>query len=322
MDKQINYSLEQGKNSLEDLKLVVDSSCQLFVDQVIHHINELRYHLLKNPVQGAKDMTGINALLEWRIQESMKELLLETEGVSQLNFFKEAGEISLESWNRVLDSLGPVLTLAKQFSYVGNINVYFHKNSFEVSGTVRAQNYDESAKVQVYAMTRFLLAHKVILTYDIREDLAKGTQLTLKVDLSHNDNLIYLVDLKNKEKVKIGFTNCFDNYHVPQNQIMSLGRHLCLEISNDLSLMQLNEIPMRIKDMSGSVQCPTIIHFPFLFRPFSLIIPSRGQISSALQYRKRLNTGSGVNYGHGRDADSSEDCLSYVEFDFFKLAGA
>jgi hypothetical protein len=73
----------------------------------------------------------------------------------------------------------------------------------------------------------------------------------------------------------VGFSNIFSRYNCEIEDLKTIGSHNIIEIGNDLSvkhsvgLLELDDTLMATKD---------ILHFPFIFRPLSIILPVKGSV--------------------------------------------
>ena len=165
----------------------------------------------------------------------------------------------------------------------------------------------------IYVVTRKLLRQKVLLTFGLEKTAKPGLfKLDLKVDISHDDSLVYKVNFKvgSKENYFVGFSNIFCHYRSLLENVKAVGEHNVIEIGSDLSVKNFFGIPDLSRLESANKE---ILHFPFLFRPVSIILPMKGHLATEAYSR---SLASSQDSEQMREQDVS---TYYRTIDFFSL---
>ena len=94
------------------------------------------------------------------------------------------------------------------------------------------------------------------------------------------------------------------------DDIKKIGEHNVIEVMNDLSVKHFFGIPDLTRLDSANKE---ILHFSFLFRPVSIILPMKGNLSTD-SYSRSLATSQEDNYSREHDVS-----IHYRTIDFFSL---
>jgi hypothetical protein len=78
-----------------------------------------------------------------------------------------------------------------------------------------------------------------------------------------------------KEEYLVGFSNIFCQYRTNLEDVEQVGEHNIVEIKSDLSVVHSVGLPELSRTESANKE---ILHFPFLFRPLSIILPVKGYL--------------------------------------------
>ena len=133
------------------------------------------------------------------------------------------------------------------------------------------------------------------------------------------ENLFYEIDFRPEVPLCLSLSNVLDGYHISVENLRALHRHPCLEISPDLKIVRYQGIPESYKHYYFAKDFDkSIIHFPFLFRPLSLIIPKGGRLTSEVTFRPDPCTGSELRDCHGGDKNYRKTSSGY-NIDIFSL---
>ena len=99
-----------------------------------------------------------------------------------------------------------------------------------------------------------------------------------------------------------------------------MEKHVCLEITPELELRRYSRIPDQLKRElnSNKSQVPQIVHFPFLFRPVSIIIPDKGKLRLLYEISISGDTGSGTSLVQKQEV-ASKSIPKFKYIDIFSL---
>jgi hypothetical protein len=151
----------------------------------------------------------------------------------------------------------------------------------------------------------------MLLTFKGEKTVRTGLyKLTLNIDISHDEHLVYRLPFKpnSKRNYLVGFSNVLANYRVQFDEISKIGEHQIIDVGNDLTVKTYIGIPNLSRIESTNKE---ILHFSFLFRPISIILPMRGTLSIDNLFRETSTN---------EEEESKHDVsISYRTIDFFSL---
>ena len=214
----------------------------------------------------------------------------------------------------LLESIPEILSVVSLFNYHGKVKVELDQNRVLVKGIIlEDQNLAFNRKF-IYLVTRKLLGSKILLTFNLEKTSRPGLYtLSLRADISHDENLVYKVQFKDSN-VLLGFSNIFPQYRVQPEALSEVGEHMIVEINSDLSTksfcgrVELSKIDSANKE---------ILHFPFLFRPLSIILPVKGHLSTDTFLKSLERTFKDTG---SEDQNQQKDSQFHYRFiDFFFL---
>ena len=125
-----------------------------------------------------------------------------------------------------------------------------------------------------------MFSRNQILTFSVEDiDIPGMTALNLFIDLRFDSRFTYVIEIGHHRKCSIGLPNLVVNYFLPKEDLLKKSKHLILEITDQMNLKHNDQVSFKEIGLDKLVSSgKEIIHFHFLFRPISLIIPRRGNI--------------------------------------------
>ena len=101
--------------------------------------------------------------------------------------------------------------------------------------------------------------------------------MIFKFDFSHVDDMVYAVDLVKK---RVFLSNIFADYQMPIQKIDAIDNQTALIMSASGEFYYFENLKASVIQKSVNAGArPGLFHFPFLFRPLSIIIPREGEIA-------------------------------------------
>lgn len=317
MEKAFIKDFEQGLGTLDDIQTLGDVTLSPLITRVHFHMCEIR-RKAEESVSSLEPFIKISNYLEASVDTLFKNYLFNKFSGSQLNYQKNVKNFGLQEWEKVFTCLSPLLKVAEAMPFERRLLVQLNKNTINIKGKISGIEDIVKYRPMIYAATRKLLEAHCILTFDIKESKTFNEDdmydLELKVDISHNDSDIYALDLSEEKELLIGFSNTFHNYKLSPTEIKKLDRHLCIEVTEDLSVEKHYRVPDRI---SRDLEDKEFLYFSFLFRPVSIIIPKRGKLLSINSIRHFGDTGSG--HSRRQQEVGAIKKFTYRYIDFFAL---
>jgi hypothetical protein len=312
MVKDLHQDFVSGMQALEDIQTLGDNHLNPLVDQAAFHIGEI-HRKAELSFENLNQFSEVKNFLEKTIDQLLTNYTLKDLGAHQVLFQKKYESMSLENWNKLLTVLPTSLHIVSVFKFVGTQNIQLSDKGISFRGLIKTDQNITKFRELVYKASRKLLKEKAILTYKIENlDDERMCWLELKVDTSHDENLSFCVDLTENLNLWLGFSNIFDKYKISGEQASMLPRHLVIEISEDLDIQKHYRVPDRF---TGTIKDKEMLHFSFLFRPVSIIIPKKGRVMNKSTLLKNKDTGSGLEQQEVENRSNN----SFRYIDFFSL---
>ncbi len=311
MRQNYEHSLLEGLNSLNDLRKVVGWDKQLFIDQAIHHFNKLYNTFSDRRVRGLEKYDSVLALITKHFFEDLKKEFMGLEDIKTFYILKKTEIIDTEYWDKVFSAFDDIVSALRMFPFTGHIQLIVDKNGLKFKGRMKNITVDSDLRKNSYELTRKFLAREVFLTYKLHSvDSSEGPEFELNFDFSNDNSKVYHIDLTDQYGFYLAFTNTFSNYLCTLGDLEKIPSHMCVEITNKLSIKKHKSSDL--KELFQEADDKTILHFPFLFRPLSMIIPGRGSITSRVNfYEDFFASGSEKIYCHGCDDDPAKKNIGY-----------
>jgi hypothetical protein len=286
MERDYLYEFEQGVGALEDLGRLTGHDFSPVIIRAYHHFSEMK-RKAREKIEFFPPESSIRLFLEKSVQQLWQEFKVHEKKIAQLDLVMNAAELTLIQWNRLLDCISIFMNIVRALPFCDNCSVTLDQDGISFKGNLLKDSAGEmqNKRVEIYALLRQTLRKEAPVTFELNSDGA----MELFLDLRHRDDRIYLVELPKPINLKIAFSSILEGHRVSSSKLDQLGRHFCLEINSQGVLRKYDQIPEHFEEELVNKE---IIHFHFLFRPISLIIPGRGEILSTNDPRLAGDTGS------------------------------
>ena len=307
--KTYQDDFEKGISTLEDIQMLSTFSLSPLIGRAYFHLSEMKRKADELTIGHSAHFDAVSRVLNEKMTSILSDFFEDKTKYQGFEFNKSTAKIDLKKWNLILEILPEVLSVVSVFNYRGSVEAILDENKMSIEGMIIEDGHLEVNRKFIYVVTRKLLRQKVLLTFDLEKVAKIGMyRLNLKVDISHDETLVYKVNFKlnQKESYLVGFSNIFCHYRMLADDVTKIGNHNIIEINNDLSLKSYIGLPELSRLDSANKE---ILHFPFLFRPISIILPMKGNLSSDALLRS-------LDDGQNREQDVSK---YYRTIDFFSL---
>jgi hypothetical protein len=272
MEIDIDKSFRKGIEVLNDLTELGDLSLFPLINHARYRMVELK-EKSETLVNDLSVFKNIQNFINDSIVNMIHDYFLDKTYAQNITInFKENEGIGLKCYEKIVGLLPDFLTIINHLKAREEINFIVDNFGIRAKFCLDPENNMLEKREQIYALTRKALEDKCLITYFI----TTNEQVELFLNTSHSEQQLYGYDLNQTSQVYLTFTNVFEQYVCSNsypNEIFS--EHLCIEIDENL---KVNKKVKRIKNIEKEKE---ILHFNFLFRPISLIIPKRGKIFPA-----------------------------------------
>ncbi len=279
-NSSLNYQLdfEKSLDALDDIQMLSEFSISPLVSNAYFYLSEMKRKADELASGQVSNLSAVGKVLEGKLTNIIEEFFGNKSRFKAYQFNKISQGIELKKWNLIFETIPEILSVVTLFNYHGCVEVRFDQNRLIISGLILEDGNLEINRKLIYVITRKLLRSKVLLTFNLEKTARAGLfKLDLKADISHDDSLVYRVQFKvNKdEQYLVGFSNIFYRYRSILEDIIQLEEHNIVEIGSDLSVRHYFGLPELSRIESANKE---ILHFPFIFRPLSIILPMKGNL--------------------------------------------
>ena len=299
---------EMGLSTLEDIQLLSEFSLSPLIGRAYFHLSEIKRKADFINMGQVAHYEAVTKIFDEKFESIFTEYLSDKSKFLDFKYYKSTSKIDLKKWNLIFEIIPEVLSVVSLFQVSGEIKTHLNENQIRISGMIKEESILQLNRKFIYIVTRKLLRQKVLLTFNLGQSEKDGLfKLDLKVDISHDENLSYQVNFNvgPKENYLLSFSNIFFKYRVKFESVKDFGDHNIVEVTNDLEVKHYTGI----LDSNSLELSKEILHFPFLFRPVSIILPMKGNLSSDYFLQ-----------GHDDEIKGEQDVSTYYRtIDFFSL---
>ncbi len=314
MDKAYLKDFENSINTLEDIQLLTEYSLSPVLSRAYFHLSEMKRKADFASSGQVASYDLVLKVLDEKLENIFTNYFSNKSKFKDFSYSKKTDLIDLKKWNLVLESIPEILSVVSLFNYHGKVKIDLDHNRVLVKGIILEDKNLAFNRKLIYLITRKLLKSNVLLTFNLEKSSRAGLYgLVLRADISHDESLIYKVQF-NESNILLGFSNIFPQYRTHVEALSDVGEHTVVEIRSDLSVKTFcGRVELSKTDSANK----EILHFPFLFRPLSIILPVKGHLG-ADTFLKSLERTFKDTGSEGQN-QKPESRVQYRFIDFFSL---
>ncbi len=268
MEKDFPSDYQKGLNALQDIVQVAGADVGPIAAHALYHFSKLR----RDSLDLKAALPSLQAFLEGGVRELVLGHLLAKFPGNQVNLCTRPGPATLAEWDRLLDCLPALLELRSFFVPSGPLTVELSPGRVVLKGNVGLDDAAKGHRARAYQLYRKLFSKRVLACYRLGSAPGKGEcSLEISADLGDDLNSCYAVDMGNG--TFLALPSSFSRYVATDASDIAHGP--CLEITDRFALINHRRFPLSNWEADGPRE---VLHFPFLFRPISLIIPYKGKL--------------------------------------------
>lgn len=262
----LKENFKQGLETLGDLYALGDSRLYPLFDRLHFHLNEI--NALKEKSKRVGEYRSLRRLFINNLNENILNFFRDYHRPITIDLVDTMVDPKLES----LDHMSSVFPLAgevcKLFSFQKNIKIVLKNNSFSFQGKVPFDLNLEHLREETYRLTRLFLKNNVLFTFKVLESLNKDL-FELEFDFHFDDSDVapHLIQINKSQVLKL--SGVIKSFKRPMHDLEKVGEHNVFLLTEDLEVKKLDRIAFLDCYNDKNYE---LFHFPFLFRPISLII--------------------------------------------------
>ncbi len=305
-------SFQRGIQYLDDIQSLSKENLSPLIRQAIYQFAESR-NTNASITLGAQTLPRIYKFFEGFVERN-KEKIKRNPNISVVELKMDQNEFSLLNWDDLLESLPLFIEAIQSLPFKGESSLELSSQKCRFHAELDLEKNIEAERVKIYAITRKLLSLGIVLTFQSTQASESSLFIELLMTSDKHTGQSYVIDIGQKHIPLLGLSSIVDQFCISSEALLKKGRHLCIEIKEDLKVEKFYR-PTR-KSLETKTDCE-ILHFAFLFRPVSIIIPKKGCLIREAQLQEMLGyTGCGKDEPR---QDVDESSRNYFFLDILSL---
>ena len=224
----------------------------------------------------------------------------------EATFFNELSNVNIQNLNinfignsnieflcKFKNQVSSLVNVLNIFTISGPVDITFSENHVYTSFFVNDVKADLNSKSKLKDITNYFFTQELLLTFETVSVPKKGQLMVLDLDFCYDGEQFCIHRLN--DKVKLTLPRFIESYEVKVKEDLPESKHLVIELTKDITLKLASRLPDYLDDSLTDVNHKTkycLYHFPFLFRPISIIIPNEDIDSTLGSTTKSERTGS------------------------------
>ena len=263
----LKENFEQGLETLGDLYSLGDASLYPLFDRLHFHFNEL--NSLKERPKRVDEFKTLRRLFINNLNENILNFFRGQSRGMKVDLVDMLENPDLDT----LDHLSATFPLAGEvcnlFRFKKNIKIILRNDSFSFKGKVPFDLDLECLREEAYRLTRLFLKNRIIFTFKIFESSQEQGLFELEFDFFLDDRgeNPYLIRVNETQVLRL--SGVLKNFKRPKQDIEKVGEHNVFLLTEDFEVKKLDRNTFLESYNDNDYE---LFHFPFLFRPISLII--------------------------------------------------
>jgi hypothetical protein len=307
LEQEAKIHFKRALSYLEDIQRLSEENVSPLIRQAIYSFQQSNTaHLEYRPL--LSDFPQV--LFFWKsFTENLKQRLLERRDLENVELLIESESLPLKQVEVLSKCLPSFIDVLCCLTFKEFVTIECREEQILAKGKIQLCSELENRRIEIYRLTRWFLKQGMILTFSHGSILNDETEMTLKLRLPDLANQVALLDFEKKGTPLVGLSPIIADYKVSSDAALRLGRHLCIEITEDLNVEKYYRLPRRVLNEKSSTE---IMHFAFLFRPVSFIIPRRSRLTKVDDRMMLGGTGRGISTAQ-QEVDESNRGYFFID---------
>lgn len=269
MNEALEGKYNQTLTALNELFEMVELKDLTKVSEVYSRVNSLKAEVEKS--FKLDQHPAVKSLLERELDGHILAFAEKNNSLNSVTVQVDRNQ-DIEAWNRNLTWAVKLLDLVTLFKPEGDFDCQMTGQRLSLRFERLGEFDVEMVRPRSYFLTRELLDNKGMLTFNVEEN-------SIEFNLSWEDHQNYLWVFQDQETgMHFALPQIIANYEIDSENLAKKGKHLTYTFDRNFSLRETENL-----EFSEQKEAETILHFSFLFRPVSFIIPYEGQILPAMR---------------------------------------
>lgn len=264
--RSLKANLKQGLETLGDLYALGDANLYPLFDRLHYHLHEISSQ--KETIEKVDNFSSLRKVFLKEVENQLKEFFRTKPNGQIIEVVDQLKDPGLDTLDKIIDCFPVAGKVCDLFSFQGKISIALANDSFSFRGRVPFDMNFEELREETYRLTRLFLKKEVLFTFNVFET-GEANTFNLEFNFHFNAKSMspYLIQVNNDTILSL--SPVVKTFTRPMADIEKVGEHSVFLIDEDLTAKKMDRFSFLkcIQDQNYH-----LFHFPFLFRPISLII--------------------------------------------------
>ena len=263
----LKENFEQGLETLGDLYSLGDSSLYPLFDRLHFHFNEL--NSLKERPRKVSEFKSLRKLFIENLNENVLNFFRDQPRGVKVDLIDMLENPDLDTLDHLASSFPLAGEVCRLFQFQKSIKITLKNDSFSFKGMVPFDINLEKLREEAYRLTRVFLKNRILFTFRVFESAPGSGLFAIEFDFFLDDRgeNPYLIQVDKYQVLR--FSGVLGKFKRPKEDIEKVGEHNVFLLTEDFDVKKLDRIAFLECYNDKNYE---LFHFPFLFRPISLII--------------------------------------------------
>ena len=277
--------------AIEDLYTLGNAELFPLFDRLFYQVGELSRFDSSALDLDTPRYNSIEKLFEKHAQRLVQTYFGSLKGHCHVDLLSNLEGVGLARVDLICELLPHIFNCGDLFNFKQNLLIELNKSDITFKGKIDLPENLESLRIDCYRLSRTFLDLGVLFTFESLEaDSESLYDIVFKFAMPDDDSLLLGVRLG--EQRWLSFPAMIAKFRVAPEALKGIGKHKIYTIDKNY---QLNNIdPENIDEFCLKSQV-TALHFPFLFRPISLIISGESTMVEKSILFRQSSTGCDEN---------------------------
>ena len=281
---KVKSHFDQSLTTLDDLYTLGGMELYPLFDRLHFHLDQMK----EGGMLGEGKFPELKKLFTEKITGYLDQFYQAAEAKTQFNIVPYYENMSLHDLETTCGVLPVIFEAGSLFKFSGPTKMVIKSSEIIFKGRTSSKLNFAELREETYRMIRHFLNKKVLFTFEIFE-LSDPEYIDLEFKFTYHskDSGYYMIN--NPEQMSFVFDSFVKKFVLNSSEAMMKGKHEVYLIDKNCTLKTFSNKSIK-QVFDSSVELPfdgtTILHFPFLFRPLSLIIEGKEKVPSSLRTTK------------------------------------
>jgi hypothetical protein len=260
--------------AIEDLYALGGTELYPIFDRLLYQVGELSRLNTSSVDPGIPRYNGVEKLFRGHAERLVQIYFGSLGPNCHVALSSQLKDTSVSQIDLICELLPHVFNAGSIFNFQKNLSIELKSNAIIFKGKVELSEDLEKLRLDCYRLSRTFLDFRVLFTFESLEADAESLyDIQFKFSIPEETSQIFAVEIGTQRW--LSFPRVIGSFEVEPECLKSIGSHKIYTIDESFQLMPINLSNVDEFTQKSGV---TALHFPFLFRPISLIISGKGSV--------------------------------------------